>query len=219
MSENIIVLLEKPDGMVALQQFSYLVLPHPRNGPCVFLCHEGNIFELQRIELRQLGCMMMGQRISPGNLIYLATLIDPRFILLPFLETSAGRFCPLDQIIPFVQGCDRIPLSKAGLWKLNEVCDVNDKLGDDMILYKYNEEKTVAWLKKKLMKTAQLLCRKRLSNSVKQNNGIADTFNISSRSKSSETESKIQINIGNKYSHLIFNQYLWIIYFPLFCSF
>jgi len=32
--------------------------------------------------------------------------------------------------------------------RLDRVCDVNDKLGDDMLLYRLNEDKVMEWLAK-----------------------------------------------------------------------
>ena len=35
-------------------------------------------------------------------------------------------------------------------WNMQDICDINDKLGDDMILYRLNRDKTLSWLKEKI---------------------------------------------------------------------
>jgi hypothetical protein len=62
---------------------------------------------------------------------------------------------------------------------MNDMCDVNDKYGDDMILYRYNEEKTIEWLKKKINKTSQVLANQKYQKSLVENYSKVDTFNSS----------------------------------------
>jgi len=89
--------------------------------------------------------------------------MDARFLLLPFLERAGAKFSPLDQIVSIAPGCQRIPLAKAHIsWQLDAMCDVKD-LGDgpDMVFYRYNEQKCVDWLKKKVEATSIVLAQQR----------------------------------------------------------
>jgi hypothetical protein len=88
----------------------------------------------------------------------------------------------LDQMFPYTQGCDRLPLSSASSWKLHEICDVNDKLGDDMILYRYNEEKTIEWLKQKVLRTAAVVCSKRIASAAAESKAVVDSFRAPNQS-------------------------------------
>jgi ribonuclease H2 subunit B len=164
------------------KSFSIASLPHPRDGPSLFLLHAGNIYEYQKATPRKLGCFFIDQRISSSPTICVATCVDPRFLVLPFLEANAkGRYSPLDQIITHVEGTQRIPLENISKWKMHECCDVNDKFGDDMILYRYNEEKTVQWLRSKLMRAAAVLRTKRMQRSKTENKASVDTFNLAAQ--------------------------------------
>lgn len=171
-----------PSRSAAFKSFSVTTLPHPRDGPSLFLVQAGSIYEYQKATPRKLGCFFIDQRISSNSTIYVATCVDPRFLLLPFLEANAkGRYSPLDQILTHVEGTQRIPLDNVAKWKMNECCDVNDKFGDDMILYRYNEEKTIQWLRNKVMRTAALLKSKRLQRAKNENKASVDTFNIAAQ--------------------------------------
>eukprot|EP00624_Nannochloropsis_granulata_P004382 evm.model.NODE_31844_length_35418_cov_26.680502.11 len=55
------------------------------------------------------------------------------------------------------------------------MCDVNDQLGDDMILYRLNPEKVLTWLASKVERTKRALV---MLDSARegQNNGIGTGF-------------------------------------------
>eukprot|EP01036_Dinobryon_divergens_P045504 gene45504-60803_t len=78
--------------------------------------------EIQSVQPRRHGSWFIDQRISSEGSLYLASKFDPRFLILPYLEKESSRFCPLDQIIG-----PKIPITGASSWKLEEICDVNDK--------------------------------------------------------------------------------------------
>lgn len=78
---------------------------------------------------------------------------------------------------------------------MNDMCDVNDKYGDDMILYRYNEEKTVEWLKYKINKTSQVLANQKHQKSLLENYSKVDSFNSSGQSSSSSIIEEKKDNI------------------------
>jgi ribonuclease H2 subunit B len=183
-SELSVFLIENVDlsRSAMYKSFCTTTLPHPRDGPSLFLLHGGHIYEYQKATPRKQGCFFIDQRISASPSIYVATCVDPRFLVLPFLEANAkGRYSPLDQIITHVEGTQRMPLDMVSKWKMNECCDVNDKFGDDMILYRYNEEKVVQWLRGKVMRAAAVLRIKRLQRSRHENKSSVDSFNIAAQ--------------------------------------
>ena len=100
------------------------------------------------------GSWFINERVSSDSHFYLATRVDPRLLCLPFLEKNASKYSPLDQIVVYSDKLDddgisdRIPLTNSNEWKLDEMCDMKD-LGD-MLLYRYNEGKTLEWLKNKV---------------------------------------------------------------------
>lgn len=157
-----------------------VTLPHPKHmDEGVLFCQAGrNIYELQSVQPRKYGAWFIDQRVSSKSSFLMASKFDPKFLLLPFLE-KATRYSPLDQIITFVEGCDRIPLQHCADWNLGDICDVNDQLGDDMILYRLNMDKTLAWLRAKVDKTAAYMHKKQLKRKTMQ----VSTFNSGAQSK------------------------------------
>lgn len=143
---------------------------------------EGSMYELQITQPRKYSSWFINQRVSSGQDVYMANVFDPRFLCLPFLEKSAGKYSPLDQIVFMDAKYARFPYARANTWKLDEVCDVNDKLGDDMILYRYNETKMLEWLRRKVENTAKALMKQRLARAQSQNTTFASGFNVSKQS-------------------------------------
>lgn len=156
--------------------------PHPKGYPMLVIDLNNKLYELQCTQPRKYSSWFINQRVSSGQNIYMASILDPRFICLPFLEKTAGRFSPLDQIVTMDEKYSRFPVSRAGAWKMDEVCDVNDKLGDDMLLYRYNETKLVAWLKSRVEAVAGVVKAQREAKASAQNTTFASGFNVSRQS-------------------------------------
>jgi len=136
---------------------------HTGSIPVVYLHLDHEIYELQTAAPRKHGSWFLNQRVNPDKHFYLASRMDARFLLLPYLEKAGTKFSPLDQIVTIASGCQRIPLAKAHTsWHLDAMCDVKD-LGDgpEMIFYRYNEQKCLDWLKKKVEATAIVLAQQR----------------------------------------------------------
>jgi hypothetical protein len=156
-----------------------LTFPHPKHleGGVLFCQTGSNIYELQSVQPRKYGTWFIDQRIASDSSYLMASKFDPKFLLLPFLEKSS-RYSPMDQIVTYVEGCDRLPLQDCAQWQLGDICDINDQLGDDMILYRLNMEKTLAWLRGKVDRTAAYLCKKRVKTLATQ----VSTFNSGAQS-------------------------------------
>lgn len=137
------------------------LFPHPKGCGMLTIVLENGFYELQSIQPSRFGSWFINQRVSSNKTMYMASRLDPRFLCLPYFEKSAGKFSPLDQIIFVGDKFARFPFNLAHTWKLYEICDVNDKLGDDMILYRYNEDKVIEWLKQKVQRTSEVLLKQR----------------------------------------------------------
>lgn len=123
--------------------------------------------------------------------MYLASKVDVRFLLLPFLEAK-DKYCPLDQLVPAVDGCDRFPLAWADSWGLDDICDVNDSFGDDMLLFRLNREKLLAWLKSRVQATATVIAARRQYMEGRRNQMKVEGFNLSSNTDNSTASSNDQ---------------------------
>jgi hypothetical protein len=166
---------------------SFSVLPHPRYGPVTFLKSAGHLYELQKAQPRKFGSWFINQRVLSDGSYLMASQFDRRFLILPFFEKDGSKYRPLDQIITAVEGCDRISLENCANWNLSEICDINDKLGDDMILYRINMEKVLAWLRNKVTRTVEVLYKQR-KQKVAESLQV-QTFNSSAQSTSSSSSS------------------------------
>lgn len=201
--KDIVLLIQKAGGSCSSHEISAkeLVLksfPHPRGYGMMVIDLEDTMYELQITQPRKYSSWFINQRVSSGQDIYMANVFDPRYLCLPFLEKSAGKYSPLDQIVFMDAKYARFPFSRASSWKLGEMCDVNDKLGDDMILYRYNEVKMLEWLGRKVENTAKALMKQRLARASSQNTTFASGFNISKQSTAVATSSTVGADSAGK---------------------
>ena len=136
---NIILVLHKNHTDSTNDTLNFKKYSHPRTNLALVYClnNKGEIHELQSSQIRRHGSWMLDNYMIGNSSISIATKIDPRFLLLPFLLKST-KYSPLDQIVTHIDGCDRLPLEYSNTWNLDEICDINDSFGDDMLLYRLN---------------------------------------------------------------------------------
>ena len=89
---------------------------------------------------------LVDQTVHKDGTLFLATRVDPLFFLLPLLQNNGTRYSPFGQICsPEIHRV--CPEARA-----SQIADVNDKLGPDMVLYRFNEEKVLGWLHRKVVR-------------------------------------------------------------------
>lgn len=157
-----------------------LALAHPRGGsPTQYLLTpSGHFCELQsfRPSGSKYGSWFIEQKVVSDGLLYVASPMDPKFLLLPVLEKhGAAHFSPLEQILAAEADGLYMPLRTCQRLELHRMCDVNDQLGDDMILYRLNPEKVLTWLVSKVERTKRALVMLESAREG-QNNGIGMGF-------------------------------------------
>ena len=121
----------------------------------------------------------INQRVNDSSAYHIVNQIDMRFLCLPYLAKNGARYSPLDQIIRHEEvdvHFDRISIEHANTWQLSEMCDVNDKF-DDLILYRYNEAKTLEWLQAKVNKISICL----MEHKVNRPSTFSSSFNSSAQ--------------------------------------
>lgn len=64
---------------------------------------------------------------------------------------------------------------------LDRICDVNDRLGEDMLLYRYNEEKTKAWLAGKVERLGRKLAELEAKQGRANQGSFVAGFTMSSK--------------------------------------
>lgn len=183
-TKSLILLTE--DGLIESNpaELNLIKLFHPKGFPAVFVQIEDNILELQTFQPSKFGSWFINQRVSSDSFYYIGTRIDPRFLFLPYLEKSSGKFSPLDQIVTIEADCSRISLDLFNRYNLEDICDTNSKLGD-IVLFRYNEDKMLKWLKSKVEKVSVTLAAHRIIKDKKKNVLIVDNFNSSAQSVNS----------------------------------
>lgn len=186
--KEIILLMQKAsagNGAAVAQEISSKELllksfPHPRGYGMMIIDLDDQFYELQSTQPRKYSSWFINQRVSSSQTVYMANIFDPRFLCLPFLEKAGAKFSPLEQIIRMDEMYARFPFHRVTSWKMQDICDVNDKLGDDMIVYRYNESKVIEWLKFKVGRTSAAFMKQRLARM--QNTTFASGFNVSKQS-------------------------------------
>lgn len=178
--KNIIILFQKQTKMTSLTllptDLELILVPHPKYESSLCICWENQFYELQSCSLQKYTTWFIEQRISSSQFLYLATIVDPKFIILPYLEKSNGKFSPLDQIIPQLQNAKLPNLSLASQWNMNSICDINDSFGDDCIFYRYNTEKALNWLKSKVQKISKIILHQRILKEERQQPSFVTSF-------------------------------------------
>lgn len=182
-----VLLLEKNEVLnVAKSPYLPLVTyMHPKGVPVLYLSLADAIYELQMVQPKgRYASWFVDNRVSSDENFYIASKIDPKLLLLPYLEKNAKKFSLIDQIVTFDKDCHRLPVrnDKIKEWKLDLICDINDSWGDDELLCKYNEEKVMHWLTNKVQRAAEGLALQNKRKNEKDNKSFASHFNSSAQS-------------------------------------
>ena len=118
-----------------------------------------HIYEVQSLETKYGSYFLGSHVVSDGNM-YIATRVDPLFFVLYYLtspssssSSSSNKWQPLDQLeIPEII---RTVISNDKQY--HHLCQVNNQLGDDMLLYKLSHDNVLKWLTRKQEKAYHVL--------------------------------------------------------------
>lgn len=107
----------------------------------------------------------IGQIVHRDGKLLIVTPIDPLFLLLPYIKSTAteGKFQPVKQMVmdEDYPGCTRLLQCKQGLDSIHHVAD--EKEVGSLKFHRYNQEKTMDWLKKKVQRTVTTLKKSNIS--------------------------------------------------------
>uniref|UniRef100_A0A8C2I918 Ribonuclease H2 subunit B n=1 Tax=Cyprinus carpio TaxID=7962 RepID=A0A8C2I918_CYPCA len=146
---------------------SFIKLKNPATGSSsLYLFGRGDVtvYEVKAFS-EDFRSWFIGQTVQrDGRLLYV-TPIDPLFLLLPYISstTSEGKFQPVEQMVvdEDYTGCTRLLLCKHGLDSLHHVAD--EKVVGGLKFHRYNQKKTLEWLKKKVQRTVRTLKKSNIS--------------------------------------------------------
>mmetsp|Transcript_23430 Transcript_23430/g.32848 ORF Transcript_23430/g.32848 Transcript_23430/m.32848 type:complete len:440 (+) Transcript_23430:94-1413(+) len=137
-----------------------------------------DIYETQCVSSKgnEYGSFLVGSRIVSNGSMHVSTRIDPLYFVLHAISTQQNKFQnsngnknsnsttrtykwqPLDQLVrDLPKDIQEIVSADPNKNQMKNLFDTTDKFGDDMILYKFNEAKTLRWLQKKQSKTLQVM--------------------------------------------------------------
>ncbi|GJQ82803.1 hypothetical protein Trydic_g13505 [Trypoxylus dichotomus] len=183
-------------------QSDIVTLRHPSTGEAaIFLFTEGNksVHEVLTYSEDKRSWFIDGTVKSDGK-FKISTPIDPIFLMLPYLKKNCSeKALLLDQILhdekyPEVERL----LNCEGLKYLTSISD--KKISGDIVAYKYNEEKTLVMLKKKIDNLVKILKQKNIHLA---SDAISATFK-----KVHNEEEIIDNNIYIRYAVGIVSDYL-----------
>ncbi|CAG9772019.1 unnamed protein product [Ceutorhynchus assimilis] len=178
-----------------------VTLRHPNTGEsAVFLFSPANNSVQEVLTLNEAKrSWFIDESVKSDGKMKLSTPIDPIFLVLPYLRKYCTTYAqPLQQLLID----DEFPeterlLKSSGLTYLTMIAD---RRGDeDLNAFKYNEEKTLNWLKKKTERVADILKQKNIH--VSNAGAISSNFVKSSKSDS-DPETYL------RYAHGIVSEYL-----------
>jgi ribonuclease H2 subunit B len=153
----------------------------PRKTSLFVVGSDGAINELVQFNERHRS-FFVGELLLSNGMVYIATKIDPLFVFIQYLEQSCNdRVEPLEQIL---EGPAEIFIKFLNDSQMKLVAD--QKGPDNLKAFKYNEIKTLQWLKKKLN-----LIQKSLSKQKIFTSGSSSTNFVKSSSDEAVDESAL----------------------------
>lgn len=167
-SSSLVTLLDPSLDSKALHASKIISLTHPQyNEPQDYLflpstpTKAATILQIQSLD-KPYGSFMVGSRVVSNGALHVATRVDPLYFVLHQLsmmvDTPMTKWQPLDQLdIPCtIHQC----LSSSQQYL--HLCTSNHQLGD-MVLYKFQEARALAWLTRKYNAAKSVLERQLLT--------------------------------------------------------
>ncbi|PBC28121.1 ribonuclease H2 subunit B [Apis cerana] len=173
-------------------------LRHPAtNQPAMFVFSPGNVTVQEVLTFDEnKRSWFIDDNVKSDGKLHLSTPIDPIFLILPYLRKSQ-QAQPLEQCLWDEDFPEMTRLTQCQNLKLILIAD---RKGDESLqAYKFNEEKTLIWLRKKVERVVEVLKQKGIHVSQ---GAISATY---VKSTKHETVSEMEYL---KYAHGIVSEYL-----------
>lgn len=140
---------------------TFVKLKNPATGAAsqyLFSSGDEQVYEV-KVFSEECRSWFIGEMVQrDGRLLYV-TPVDPVFLVLPYLQSSGveGKFQPLQQVVmdEDYPACTRLVKCKQALDLVHHVAD--EKEVGSLKFHRYNQEKTLEWLKKKVENTVNAL--------------------------------------------------------------
>jgi ribonuclease H2 subunit B len=137
----------------------------------------GNIYEIQNMQNSNLhsnatnksyGSYFVDSTVISDGSLCICSPLDPLYFVLPYVsEHNNNKWMPLDQVISTFSGTIQNALCTYQLKNLMDFKQLGDD-EDDLLLCRYNESKTIVWLKSKYMLCVEGIRKKMLQHQQKK---------------------------------------------------
>jgi len=179
-----------------------LVLTHPRTSiPTTFLTLSTSkrIYEINKLTPSKYSSYFVGNTVLPDGGVYTATEVDVILLALPELSEKARKLSPFDQVQSVLGGTSSIG-SYLTPTNLSKICVVSDCMGDDMLLYKLDDDKVKEYLKSKWTRATELLKRReerdRVENKATDKQSFQEGFVMKDNVNTAELSSEVKKGKG-----------------------
>nr|XP_060642893.1 ribonuclease H2 subunit B isoform X2 [Anolis sagrei ordinatus] len=140
----------------------FTTLRNPSTGQAALYLFSGDsrqLFELKAFH-EEYRSWFIGQAVQHDGRLFFATPMDPLFLVLVYLiksEEEHGKFQPLDQILIDEEfpSCSMLLQCTSTSHSIHHIVEEKEISGKKF--YKFSEEKTLKWLKKKVDQTVKVL--------------------------------------------------------------
>ena len=173
---------------VNIQSLVRLRLSHPVVGASVLFMavfDTKRLFQVERTSSESVfsKCtMVLDDSTVLQSSIFVLTLFNPLFLVLPVVRKHKDAFKPLSNVFEE----DMLTLLSKEYYsidQLRQICDVNEEfVSDGLILVKYNQGKTINWLRKLYFKVLHVIYTKERDDfAVQEKNKVSRDFQFSSK--------------------------------------
>lgn len=144
--------------------YQSLLLRHPgTDETAIFLISNNQIYEVLNFNDTYRSWFIDDHMASDGRL-YIPVPMDPLYFVLNYFTKSPTKAVPLDQLLEDDMVNNNRQLLEVIELDLNQVKEISDQRGpDDLKAFKYNEEKTLEWLKKKFNQVVAALKQEKVT--------------------------------------------------------
>ncbi|VVC93038.1 unnamed protein product [Leptidea sinapis] len=191
------MMISKESLLLQNNAFTIITLPHPGHGNPVMFClddYNKKMHEIITFNEAYRSWFVNNSVKSDGSLI-IATPFNPIYLVLPRLkEQCCSRAVPLEDLLS-EKGYDKIVNF---IDNLNDVADLKGPA--ELKAYKYNEDKTIAWLETRIHRLARALKNK----NIHVTSGAKSSTFVSSNLCNDDVDYEFFL----KYAHGIISEYL-----------
>ncbi|KAM9347828.1 ribonuclease H2 subunit B isoform 2-T2 [Symphorus nematophorus] len=158
------------------------------------------LFEVKAFE-EDVHSWFVGQTVQRDGRLLFVTPMDPLYLILPYLIKSGkeGKFQPVDQVVMDEEfpACSRLLSCTRTLASLHHIAE--EKEVGTLKFHRYNQEKTMNWLKKKVERTVIVLKKRNIS----VGEGVKSTTYVRVKSESDTSEEDYL-----RYAHGLISEYI-----------